>query len=113
MSGLPEISSEYSSTYKRISVAGIFGGIRANGVDAIIFSEQQDVKKVLETEPLSANRITLKRIVEAELVIDPMQLKSIHKWLGDKIKEYESVFGVIPSPEEVDSRLRRNRSPGQ
>jgi hypothetical protein len=34
-------------------------------------------------------------------------MKSIHKWLEDKIKEYERLFGQIPSPEEVESRARR------
>jgi hypothetical protein len=36
-----------------------------------------------------------------------MQMKSIHQWLGDKIQEYESIFGHIPSPEEAKSKAKR------
>lgn len=49
----------------------------------------------------------LKRIVECELIFDPMQMKTFHKWLGTKIEEYEDVFGRIPSPEELQSRTHR------
>lgn len=110
---MPEIESEYSSGYKRIAVAGIFGGTRPFGVEAVLYSERMDVKKTLETQPLEPNRITIKRIIECELHIDPMQMKSMHKWLDAKIKEYEKMFGPIPSPEEVASRTRRSSDPGQ
>jgi hypothetical protein len=38
----------------------------------------------------------LKRVVECELIFDPMQMKTFHKWLGTKIEEYENVSGRIP-----------------
>lgn len=111
MSGLPEIKSDYSQTYKRIHVAGIFGGILPGGLEAILYSEERRAEKALETEPISSNRVFVKRTVEAELIIDPLQMKSIHKWIGDKIVEYERIFGRIPSPEELESRSRRK--PGE
>jgi hypothetical protein len=52
--------------------------------------------------------MTIKRTVEVELLIDPMELKSVHRWLGEKIQEYENVFGHIPTPEEVESRASRD-----
>lgn len=107
MNDLPEIESEYSQNYRRINVSGIFGGTRPNGVEAILYSETMDIKKVLETQPLSINRTKIKRVIECELVLDPMQMKSTYKWLGDKIKDYEILFGRIPSPEEVESRAKR------
>ncbi len=108
MNEIPEIKSDYAQDYKKIYVGGIFGGTRPFGVEAVIYSETMDVKKVLETQPLSVNRAVIKRIAECELIIDPMQMKSIHQWLGSKIKDYEKLFGPIPSPEEVESRARRN-----
>ncbi len=107
MSGIPEISCEYSPTYKRIVVADIIGGIRPSGVSMTVYSEDSDFTAALETHPVSPTRVKIKRIVEAELVIDPMELKSIHKWLADKIKEYENTFGQIRSPEEIDSKQKR------
>jgi len=103
----PEIEAEYSPTYRRISVAGIFGGIVPGGLEGVVYSEERRIDKVLKSENLSAARMSVKRIAEVGLIFDPMQMKATHKWLGDKIAEYERVFGRIPSPEEVDSRSRR------
>ena len=104
---LPEIQGEYSDDYKRILVSGVFGRIQPFGLEATVYSTNSVVDKVLSTEPLSPNRASIKRIVECELIIDPMQMVSLHNWLEGKIKEYETIFGNIPSPEEVDSRARR------
>jgi hypothetical protein len=108
MSGVPEIESVYSLTYKRINVAGMFGGIVAGGLEALVYSQERRVERMLQQEPPATNRMTVKRTVEMELIIDPMQMRSIHTWLGEKIAEYERVFGHIPSPEEVESRVRRH-----
>ncbi len=113
MSNIPDITSEYAQDYKQVNVAGIFGGARPYGVAAVLYSESMDVSKVLETQPLSLNKIVVKRIAECELVIDPMQMKSIHKWLGEKIAEYEKLFGQIRSPEEVGSRAKHGKDHGQ
>ncbi|MEX2192930.1 MAG: hypothetical protein WD717_06080 [Nitrosarchaeum sp.] len=104
---LPEIQGTYSDQFRRILASGFFGRVQPFGLEAIVYSTQSVVDKVLSTEPLSLNRASIKRIVECELLIDPMQMKSLHKWLETKIKEYEKIFGIIPSPEEVDSRARR------
>lgn len=108
MSGIPVIETVYSESYKRINVAGIFGGIIPGGVEAIIYSEERRAEGVLATQPVSPNRMTVRRTVESQLIIDPLQLRSIHQWLGQQIAEYERVFGHIPSPEEIESRGRRN-----
>jgi hypothetical protein len=107
MSGIPEIYSKYSDAYRRIYVADMFGGIVPAGVEAVVYSEERDIEKALESHPVAANRTRIKRTIECELLIDPMQMKSIHKWLGLKIKEFEQAFGNIPSPEEVESRRKR------
>jgi hypothetical protein len=107
MSGLPEIEAENSPTYKRINVAGIYGGIVPGGLDAVLYSEERRIEKVLETEPLNHNRMYVKRIAEVDLILDPLQMKAVHKWIGDKIAEYEKIFGRIPSPEELEARTRR------
>lgn len=107
MSGIPEIKSETSPQYRRIYAAGFFGGIVPAGLEATIYSEMRDIVKVLETQPLAGNRVSIKRIAECELLIDPMQMKSLHQWLTQKITEYEKLFGNIPSPEEVESRSKR------
>ena len=112
MSGIPEIVSEYSDKFRRIQVSGVFGGVVAGGLEATIYSEQRDIEKVLATAQLAANLTKIKRVIECELIIDPMQMKSIHKWLGKKIGDYEELFSKIPSPEEVQSRSKRSKGQG-
>jgi hypothetical protein len=107
VSGIPEIQGEYSSTFKRIIVAGVFGTTQPLGLETAIYSEERKIDRVITTEPMSTKRMMLKRIVECELIFDPMQMKTFYKWLGTKIEEYENVFGRIPSPEELQSRTRR------
>ena len=108
MSGVPEIETKESDSYKRINVAGMFGGIFPGGLEAIVYSESRRAERVLETEPISPNRMRIRRTIEMELVIDPIVMRSIYQWLGEKIAEYQRIFGNIPSPEEIESRSRRN-----
>lgn len=105
---LPEIQTDYSQNYRRINVGGLYGSIQPVGLEAFVYSQEQIVDKVLATEPASPHRRVIKRTVECELIIDPMQMKSIQQWITQKIEEYERIFGHIPSPEEVESRARRH-----
>lgn len=109
MTGIPKIYSEYSDKFKRIYVADVLGTIMPGGLEVTVYSEESDVKEALETQPISSNQIKVKRIIECDLIINPMEMKSIHKWLGTKIEAYEKAFGPIPSPEEVQSRLKRKK----
>lgn len=110
MAGIPEIYCEYSPNYRRIYVADVLGSIIPGGLEITIYSEYGDVKQALETQPISSTRIKIKRVVECELIINPMEMKGIHKWLEEKIKAYEEAFGPIPSPEEVQSKLKRRKN---
>ena len=101
---LPDFKSETSQNYKIVNVGGIAGGINAGGLEAIIYSEEKVFDEALKTANVNSSRIYIKRTMELNLRIDPLALVSIHNWLGEKIKEYEKLFGKIPSPEEVQNR---------
>ena len=105
---VPEIKSDTSETNKRILVAGVFGGARPYGLEVTVYSEQGDYERVLESQPPNPARNILRRTIEATLVIDPMQMRSIHEWIGKNMAEYERMFGKIPSPEEVRDRSMRD-----
>ena len=68
--GIPEIQGETSPSYKRILVTGLFGSIQPFGLQAMVYSTQQIIDKVIASEPLSPNRTVIKRTVECELIID-------------------------------------------
>ena len=105
---MPEIDAVESPTYKRFNVAGVFGGTRPGGVHAVLYSERMNAQKALTSQPPQPQRVVIKRTIECELVIDPLQLKSIYDWVGSKIKEYETMYGRILSPEEIASRAKRS-----
>ncbi len=105
---VPEIKSDTSDAHRRIVVAGVFGGARSYGLEVTVYSEQGDYERVLESQPPNPARNILRRTIETTLVIDPMQMKSIHEWLGKNMAEYERMFGKIPSPEEVRNRSMRD-----
>ena len=103
-----DIKTEYSSNYRRINSSGLYGSIRPFGLEAVVYSEEPIVDEVLGSNPIRPEKAFIKRTIECSLIIDPIQMKSIATWLNEKIKEYESVFGRIPSPEELESRTRRD-----
>jgi len=107
MSNVPKFQAEYSENFKRINVGGIFGGTRSSGVEATIYSEISDFSEALQSPQPNPALTVIKRKIECELIIDPQQLISMYQWLGQKIKEYEKIFGHIPSPEEIQSKQRR------
>ncbi len=111
MSGIPEIDGETSPNFKRIIVDGVFGHIDSIGLQVIMYSQHSIIDKALESEPIASNRAKIKRIAECELIMSPMQLKSVCLWLEQKVKEYETLFGKIPSPEEVQARARNLNRP--
>lgn len=106
MSGAPEIVGETSPNFRTIVVDGIFGHVDSIGLIATLYSETSILDKVLEIPELAPHRAKIRRTAEMEIIMSPMQLKSTYLWLEKKMKEYETLFGDIPSPEEVQTRAR-------
>ena len=68
--------------------------------EIILYSQYFDPVKPLETFDSSfayPNRYN--RILECRLLIDPINLKSIARWLTEKVNEYEEQYGNIPPVE--------------
>ncbi|HKU48532.1 MAG TPA: hypothetical protein VJP79_01155 [Nitrososphaera sp.] len=107
MTGI-DIETGYSPNYRRINSSGMYGSVQPFGLEAIVYSQEPVVDKVLGSDPIRPDKASIKRVVECALIIDPMQMKSIHTWLDQKIKQYEQLFGRIPSPEEVENRTKRD-----
>lgn len=105
---IPDIESGYSDSFKRIVVSGMFGSVQPIGLNASVYSEYQKVDKVLLSVNPEPTKSVIRRVIECELIIDPMQMKSIYLWLKTKIEEYERIFGTIPSPEEIESKFKRD-----
>ena len=106
MSGLLEFIGETSESFRKIFVEGFIGNVESVGLEMLVYSSKRVADKELDSEPLAYQRIKYARTSECELVLSPMQLKSTYLWLGEKLAEYEAVFGKIPSPQEVQSKLK-------
>jgi|GEM_PF-2226467 len=89
MSAIPirdsKIETETSINYGRIIVSGLYDDISPIGLEAVVYSQERLPEPVLATEPLSTNKVTLRRIAECELIINPLQMKSLYMWLGKKL----------------------------
>ena len=102
-----QIKAIKSPNFRTIIADRFFGGIDSMGLKAKIFSEQTDIENVINTEDIKKQQPILVRTIECELIIKPEQMKAFHLWLEGKIEEYETVYGKIPSPEEVSKRAEK------
>lgn len=44
----------------------------------------------------------MQRKLETEVILSPLAALELSKWLNQHLKEYESVFGIIPHPPKVE-----------
>lgn len=70
-----------------------------------MYSEQVLIDEVLKKATFDKSRTKLNRIVECELIIDPMQMVSLYNWLGKKIEQYEHLYAKIPTESDVRDKI--------
>ena len=101
--------NQYASTYKQIPVQAFMVTTTEKGIELRAFTEEHDFTP---SEPPQANSIYIQRTVETCLVINPMQAKSLNHFLEGKIREFEEIYGTIPSYEDV-SKKRQEKAIAQ
>jgi hypothetical protein len=89
------INTLRSDTFKNINVSGFFGGHRPGYFEAVIYSDEMDAGKALQTQPPDSEKIEINRILECRLLMDPFQAKSVLEWLQKHVEDYEKIFGEI------------------
>ena len=94
----PKIETKYSDDYRTIIVSGIYGGHRPSFFELVVYHDEMLTHKALETIPSDSKLNTIMRTIETSLYIDPIQAKSILKWLNQHVSDYEKQFGEIPEP---------------
>ncbi len=104
---VPEFNAKKHEQYRTINVNGMFGGVRMGYIEAVVYTEESDLTKALGTAQVNPNKMEVDRILQCRLLWDPIQLKATSLWLNNKVKEYETLFGPIPSPEEVAEKQKR------
>ena len=106
---VPEFRSKKHENFRTINVNGMFGGVRLGYIEATIYSELTDFEKAMAQPNIDKNKMEIHRIQECRLIFDPLQLKSTAIWFNQQVKQYEKLFGTIPSPEEVAEKQKRSK----
>lgn len=110
-----EVIVDNDECYRRINVAGIVGGVRPIGLEATIYSERQvpdDIVQIMNIEQKPpSGKVILRRKIECELILDPLQMVILHNWLGERIQEYQTRFG--PHPLIKKAEASQNDSEGR
>lgn len=78
----PPIEVRRDELYRTIIVSGIFGGHRPGVFEAIVYTDEMDAEEALGSAQPLKERIKIQRTLQCRLVIDPVQAKSIAKWLN-------------------------------
>ena len=105
----PEIEAREHPNFRTINVSGAYGGVRPMYFEVVLYSDEFKLTKVLSTAKTS-DKPLVNRTIECRLIIDPFQAKIISQWLASHVNEYESKFGRIPSPEEIQDKAPSSKS---
>lgn len=106
----PKVEVVKDPNYRTIIVNGVIGGHRPGFFEAIVYSEEmisEDALAKLRPEP---SKIRVRRVLQCRLIIDPVQAKSLAKWLAQHVSEYEKTFGRIITPDEAKPQPTRGLS---
>jgi hypothetical protein len=106
-----EIEVVKDANYRTIVVNGLFGGHRPGYIEAIAYTQETDVSKALTSPTTDGSKISIRRILQCRLVIDPIEAKRIVSWLTLHISEYEGFFGKIIMPEEIEQKKQEEKPP--
>ena len=99
----PEIEVKEDPNFRTINVGGVFGTPIGMRFEVIIYSEHLDPTKALASAQQNI-QAKVSRTLECRLIIDPFQAKSIAQWLTAHVNAFESQYGHIPSPEELQQK---------
>jgi hypothetical protein len=70
-----------------------------------IYSQHYEASKAFLTEQQPNDPLNLSRVLECRLVIDPATFKNLVHWLTGLLKAFESQYGQIPTPEEIQQKI--------
>jgi len=101
----PKFVVQKDEHYRDIIVNGVYGGRRPGYFEAILYTDELSGDEALRSVPPDTGKIVIRRTIQCRLVIDPVQAKSIARWLSNHVAEYEKEFGKIPFPEEIERKF--------
>jgi len=100
------IRTQYSDTYKNIPASAFFAHVSEKGFEITAYVDEDDFTPGEVPQP---NTVYIRRTLETRLTIAPMQTKALRDLIGKQLKDYEEIFGKIPTPEELQERVVEKR----
>ena len=108
----PKFEDVNSSDYKSIFSTGVFGTLDPNGGRIIFFIDH--IVPITSNDPVpGASKIDkIKREYLTEVHMTPTQFKVLAMWMNSHVKQYEELFGTIPTelkgkaPTSPDTMIR-------
>jgi hypothetical protein len=91
--------------FRTINVGGAFGGQLGMRFEVTIYSQHYEASKVFLSEQQPNDPLDLSRTLECRLVIDPSTFKILVHWLTGQLNAFESQYGQIPTPEEIQQKI--------
>ena len=99
---IPKIVVEKHKDYRTIVVDGVFGGHKPGTFEVIVYTDELEPDEALAAIPTARDKIKVRRTIQCRLVLNPVQAKTLERWLATQIQAYEKKFGKIPFPAEKE-----------
>lgn len=97
----PKIKVAQAPDYRTINLNTYIGGVSSRHIEVIVYSEERDFTEALSTSVVDGRPLSIKRILQCRLVMEPPVAKFFHAWLGNQIDLYEKQMGKITMPPDM------------
>lgn len=106
MSEAPDVQVSKSETFKEINVTGQVSNLNYDGLKLTVLHDSLNLAGALSGTQIKASKTTINREIECQLNLSPLQLKTWTRLFDLELKKYESLFGTILSPEEIQEKFK-------
>ena len=106
MSEAPDVNVKESDCFREILVTGQISNLNYDGLKLTVLHDSLNLAGALSGTQIKASKTTINREIECQLNLSPVQLKTWARLFDLELKKYESLFGTILSPEEIQEKFK-------
>ena len=106
MSETPDVKVSKSENYKVIQVTGQISHISYDGIKLTVLNDVLDLAPAVTGDNFKMSKATITREIQCTIDLSPFSLKSWALLLNQELKKYETLFGTILSPEEIQEKFK-------
>ena len=106
MSEAPDVNVKESDCFREILVTGQISNLNYDGLKLTVLHDSLNLAGALSGTQIKASKTTINREIECQLNLSPVQLNTWARLFDLELKKYESLFGTILSPEEIQEKFK-------